>query len=134
MSDAAQNLKTPKPRTKPKTVTNSNGTVSALIKPKLTYNPLELMAAGKRAPDIKRANGPHMKSARIGNLVFEYTRNVDAFRNKGVTGEHISDFFAKAGLMVVDDGNGDPDERRYDWVGEPISKSDFLRIFTGSKA
>lgn len=121
MNAPARKPRTQKPNSE---VSNSTGSLTAVIRPRLSYNPLEKLFAGEMPP---RVNVEHKKSGRTGNLFFEYIQNVPQFRGLGVDGKHVAEFCSKRGLMIYDE-----DMDRYEWVEEPMKKRDFLRIFSAA--
>lgn len=100
---------------------SSGNLMTRLNRKKLNYNPLEIMAKGDTPPRVVME---HKKKALAGNLFFEYIQNVPQFRGYGINGEAVAEFLAKAGLIIYDAEVGN-----YEWIGEPLTKRDFLRLF-----
>lgn len=91
----------------------------------ITKNPLVLMLAGHKPQSTLAA---HKKSAKIGNLFFEYASNVAQLRGVITKAAQIAEFFEDLGLMTVDWDAG-----TYIWHDEPMPKNEFLALVNERK-
>lgn len=96
-------------------------TVPASSAPRaIESNPLQMLERGIRP----QATTPrHRKSAAIGNLFFEYAQNVPTLRGIVSSGFQVAEYLESKGLISLDRASN-----RYEWKGEPLSKSAFLQM------
>lgn len=93
---------------------------SSPISRAIETNPLYMLERGIRP----QATTPrHRKSAAVGNLFFEYAQNVPTLRGIVSSGFQVAEYLESKGLMSLDRASN-----RYEWKGEPLSKSDFLQM------
>lgn len=88
--------------------------------PALETNPLFLLERGLQ---LVPALPPHRKSAALGNLYYEYVRDVASLRGIVRSGAEVGEYLAAKGLLIIDRAAG-----RYMWKGEPLSKAAFLKM------
>jgi len=82
-------------------------------------NPLFRLSQGMQA----QAAETHRKTARVGNLFFEYVQNVQNLRGVVTAGEQVAEFLESLDLIVWDRDGG-----TYMWKSEPLMKAEFLRL------
>ena len=87
----------------------------------IEMNPLAMMERGLRP---KTETPLHRKSAAVGNLYFEYVQNVAMLRGIVRSGRQVAEYLEYRGLIVWDRVTD-----RYSWKKDPLSKSEFLRMF-----
>lgn len=83
-------------------------------------NPLFLLEQGEAlVSDLP----PHKKSAKTGNLYFEYAQNVAQLRGIVKSGRQIAIYLESKDFIVFDRAAD-----RYMWKKAPLTKSEFLRM------
>lgn len=83
-------------------------------------NPLFMLEQGKTPP----SNLPsHRKSAKTGNLFFEYVQNVNSLRGVVTSGAQIAEYLESKNLIIWDKAAD-----RYTWINEPMTRSEFLTL------
>lgn len=87
----------------------------------IEMNPLAMMERGLQ-PKVETPL--HRKSAAVGNLYFEYVQNVTMLRGIVRSGRQVAEYLEYRGLIVWDRAAD-----RYSWKKDPLSKSEFLRMF-----
>lgn len=86
----------------------------------IASNPLFLLEQGEALTSDLPA---HKKSAKSGNLYFEYAQNVAQLRGVVRSGRDIAIYLESKDLIVYDRATD-----RYMWKDEPMLKSSFLRM------
>lgn len=95
-------------------------TAQSQVQP-IEQNPLAMMERGLQP----KAETPlHRKSAAVGNLYFEYVQNVAMLRGIVRSGRQVAEYLEHRGLIVWDRATD-----RYTWKKDPLSRSEFLRMF-----
>lgn len=106
-------------------VTTAPTTAAEQAATEMEHNPLFRLEQGK--PIV--SNLPlHLKSAKVGNLFFEYAQNVPQLRGAfdqkyGTAGQQIANWLESKNLITVDRNAG-----TYMWIGEPLTRAQFLQL------
>jgi len=87
-------------------------------------NPLFLLAKGIQPVSQLAA---HKKSAKAGNLFYEYVQNANSLKGVVRSGAQVAEYLESVNLITWDRTND-----RYMWIGEPMTRSQFLAMFPSS--
>jgi hypothetical protein len=90
----------------------------------IEQNPLFLLAKGIQPVSQLAA---HKKSAKVGNLFFEYVQNANTLKGVVRSGAQVAEYLESLNLITWDRTND-----RYMWIGEPMTRSQFLAMFPTS--
>ncbi len=90
----------------------------------IEQNPLFLLEKGIQPVSQLTA---HKKSAKAGNLYFEYIQNANTLKGVVRSGAQVAEWLESKNLITWDRTND-----RYMWIGEPMTRSQFLAMFPTS--